>query len=203
MKTIATLLLTLIIGNSTFAAFSPPAIPLGIWNFNETYKVTNLRVSEIVASPGNKPSDRVIELRNSGFLCIHQSPVKYLCTKNLKDAELTTNQEAYLIDRFKGFQIEFLPTVHQAQLIFDGSEQSDYLMKQNLTLAGSNYSQYGITVSSNGITHFKFIAENDESPNIIATYENSIFAIPVIMQSKINGQTWGYSLNVFLAKLTQ
>ena len=197
-----TFLTTLFIGFSTFAAFLPPETPVGIWEFNYTYEVTNLRIAEVVASPGNKPSARVVELRKNGFLCIHQSPVKYLCTKNIADAELTTSQEDYLISRFEGFQIEFFPTPNQPQMIFDGATQTDYLMKQNLKIEGSKYSQYGMTVSADGITHYKFLAEDEESTNLLATFQNSIFAIPVVLQSKIGDQTLGYSINVFLESPT-
>ena len=58
----------------TSLAFSalPPLVPAGAWSFQQSYQVTNLRMAEVVPSPGNKPSDRVVELRQSGFQCIHQ-----------------------------------------------------------------------------------------------------------------------------------
>lgn len=203
MKTLFSLMLFTFVCYPAFAAFAPPAIPVGLWVFQNNYQVTNLRMAEVVSSPGNKPSARVVELRKDGFLCIHQNPVKYLCTKNKANASLSPEQENFVTERFAGSRLEFLPTENQPELIFDGFQQTDYFMSQNLKFGEAKFSQYGITVSANGTTHFKIIAEDDESPNLIATYQNFSFYIPVILQSQVGSQTWGYSLDIILQLTVQ
>lgn len=198
MKTTIILLLNALLSSMAHAAIPAPQVPMGLWQFKKQYAVTNLQKAEVVPSPAGQPAKRVSELRADGFLCIHQSPTKYLCSKNETGSKLTPAQESFVFARFAEYQIEFQPTVEEPILTFDGSTQSDYFIQQKVQIIQAKYTKYGITVLQNGDTYFKFIPENEEDPNLVISFKNSIFSLPVILQTTVGNQTWGYYVSVFL-----
>jgi hypothetical protein len=198
MKNIFLITILLLLVSFAIAAEAPPKAPIGLWSFQNLYQVTNLRIAEVVPSPGNKPSARVSELRKLGYLCIHKSTTKYLCSKNFKNAKLTPAENDFVLNRFANFKLHFLFTENQPQLTHDGSQQKDYFMSQDVKINGIKYSSYGVTVMQSGEVYFKFIAEEEGSPNLILSYRDLVFSLPVVLQTKPEGQTWGYSLDVML-----
>ena len=74
-------------------------------------------------------------------------------------------------------------------------------MSQKVKIRDSKYTQYGLSVMSTGETYFKFMTEDEDAPNLIFNFTNSVFLLPVILQTTPNGQTWGYSIKVNFEKL--
>lgn len=176
-------------------AIASPRVPIGIWRFQKQYSLNYLRIAESVPVADKRPPARVKVLRSEGFQCIHKSVDEYLCTKFLREANLTASQEEFLRKRFDGFQIEFLPTQNQPLLSFDGSTQTDYFMAQDVKFAEAQFSRYGITVLNSGEVYFKFVSDSQGARYVIQQF-GEIFALPMILQTKNEMQTWGYYLNV-------
>lgn len=192
MKNLLLILTMLLLSEISFAS---PEVPIGSWSFQNRYIVNSLRMAETVPAPDKKPTARVKKLRDKGFLCIHKSPTVYLCTKIVKDVQLSKEQEKFVIERFQGFQMDFAPTQNQPKVTFDGSTQTDYLMAQDVKVAGTKYSRYGITVMNSGEVYFKFVSDSEGPSFVMSQFEES-FGLPMILQTKVNSQTWGYYLNV-------
>lgn len=178
----------------------PPKTLIGEFIYSGMSYVRNLRITEVIDLSQGEGVERLNQLRKEGYTCIRQTAQRRLCSLNKKDVQLTPLQESFIANKFSRLRIQFQPPTQQPQIIFDGSEQQDYRLKQEVKIITEasefKYLQIGLSVVKNK-DFFIVLPSADENPALILSRQNEgLFNWPVILQTKEESQTWAYFIDV-------
>ena len=175
----------------------PYTIPVGFFSSKGNVVTENLRIAEVVDHTVQAGKDRIIELRKDKFICISQSQIKTICSKNTGPVETPEEFKQAVAKKLQNFTFDFSKPENEPQSYQDISQTHTYNVLAPVRLGAKTISMYQfVYYYETGRQVLAFpVSEDQPIGNLV--WINNELGLTLVVSQKVGVQTYGYILKAY------
>lgn len=175
----------------------PYTIPVGFFSYKGNVVTENLRIAEVIDHTVQFGKDRIKELRKDQFICLRQSQVKTICSKNTGPVETPEEFKQAVAKKLQNFTFDFSKPETEPQSYQDVSQSHTYNVYTPVRLGAKLLSWYQFVhyyESGKQVLAFP-VSEDQPIGNLV--WINGELGLTLVVSQKVGVQTYGYILKAY------
>jgi hypothetical protein len=192
------ILLACLVFSSWVLATEPLYKPAGLYVYNKEVLVTKKRTAETASHVSADGITRIKNLKSAGFICVRKNQTLSICQKietNLETPDFVQKS----VDNYLGMGSFTFSGTGDATVVHDGAS-TEWLVYEDVLLGNYKINVYKIVKTNQNSWYAAFPISDEQGIANIEIKNQNTLALPLTLESKINGQTVAYFITATFKK---
>lgn len=172
--------------------------PTGTYQYNSQVEVTKKRSAETVNHTTPPGVERMNALKKSGFSCIRKNQINSICQK-IEAQQSTPEFVQNAVDKYLNNGSFFFAGDGDAVIVHDGAS-TEWLIHEDVIIGSYKLNVYKLVKNNKGQWYAAFPVSDEQGIANIEIKSVQEIGLPLILESKINGQTVAYFVTAHFKK---
>jgi hypothetical protein len=161
--------------------------PVGLYTYNNEVLITKKRTAETASHTSTDGMARINILKASGFTCVRKNQTTSICQKIETNVSTPEFIQKSVDDYLKNGSFHF-SGAGEPSIIHDGAS-TEWMVYEDVLLGNYKINVYKIVKTNQNTWYAAFPVSNEQGIANIEIESNQKLKLPLVLESKINGQT--------------